>query len=138
MISESPPVLERTADSVYHLSHCLLTSLHVVGRARDLLISVPDHCPLQQLLLRYHCHPVSAYYDLIFPYMEMKIEVVWSHFKVFWLNKDDSTRHSDRKKKKEVDRRGGKTILKCGQEWTLPGLLGQLKTELHVGGKWLL
>ena len=79
---------------------------------------------------------VSAYYDLICPYMEMKIEVVWSHFKVFWLNKDDSTRQSDRKKKKEVDRRGGKTILKCGKEWTLPGLLGQLKTEL--GGKWLL
>ena len=31
--------------------------------------------------------------------------------------------------KKEVDRRrGGKTILKGGQEWTLPAQPGQLKT----------
>ena len=30
----------------------------------------------------------------------------------------------------EVDRRrGGKTILKIGQEWTLPAQLGQLKTR---------
>ena len=32
-------------------------------------------------------------------------------------------------KRKEADRRrGGKTISKSGQEWTLPALLGQLKT----------
>ena len=32
-------------------------------------------------------------------------------------------------KRKEVDRRrGGKTISKRGQEWTLPAQLGQLKT----------
>ena len=32
-------------------------------------------------------------------------------------------------KKKEADRRrGGKTISKSGQEWTLPAQLGQLKT----------
>ena len=34
-----------------------------------------------------------------------------------------------RKKEKEADRRrGGKTISKSGQEWTLPAQLGQLKT----------
>ena len=33
------------------------------------------------------------------------------------------------KRKKKADRRrGGKTISKCGQEWTLPAQLGQLKT----------
>ena len=32
------------------------------------------------------------------------------------------------KRKKEADRRGGKTISKCGKEWTLPAQLGQLKT----------
>ena len=33
------------------------------------------------------------------------------------------------KKEKEADRRrGGKTISKSGQEWTLPAQLGQLKT----------
>ena len=33
------------------------------------------------------------------------------------------------KKKKEADRRrGGKTISKSGQEWTLPAQLGPLKT----------
>ena len=34
-----------------------------------------------------------------------------------------------KEKEKEADRRkGGKTISKRGQEWTLPALLGQLKT----------
>ena len=28
----------------------------------------------------------------------------------------------------KTDRKGGKTISKCGQEWTLPAQLGQLKT----------
>ena len=40
------------------------------------------------------------------------------------------------KEQKEDRRRGGKTILKNGQEWTLPAQLGQLKTE--QGGKGLL
>ena len=32
-------------------------------------------------------------------------------------------------KGEEADRRrGGKTLSKCGQEWTLPAQLGQLKT----------
>ena len=40
-------------------------------------------------------------------------------------------------KKEEVDiRRGGKAILKSGQEWTLPAQQGQLKTR--QGGKALL
>ena len=37
------------------------------------------------------------------------------------------TGHSERKKKADR-RRGGKTISKSGQEWTLPAQLGQLKT----------
>ena len=50
-------------------------------------------------------------------------------FKVFWFSKDNPTGHSEREKKKEADRRrGGKTISKSGQEWTLPAQLGQLKT----------
>ena len=31
-------------------------------------------------------------------------------------------------KSKEADRKGGKTISKIGQEWTLSAQLGQLKT----------
>ena len=40
------------------------------------------------------------------------------------------------KEQKEDRRRGRKTILKNGQEWTLPAQLGQLKTG--QGGKGLL
>ena len=59
--------------------------------------------------------------------------MVWPHF---WFGKDNPRGHSERKKK-EVDRgRGGKTILKSGQGWTLPAQLGQLKTG--QGGKGLL
>ena len=55
--------------------------------------------------------------------------MVWPCLKVFWFSKDNPTGHSERKKKKEADRRrGGKTISKSGQEWTLPAQLGQLKT----------
>ena len=55
--------------------------------------------------------------------------MVWPCFKVFWFSKDNPTGHSERKKKKAEDiRRGGKTISKSGQEWTLPAELGQLKT----------
>ena len=64
-------------------------------------------------------------------------KMVWPCFKVFWFSKDNPTRHSERKKKKEADRRrGGKTISKSGQEWTLPAQLGQLKTGQN--GKGLL
>ena len=55
--------------------------------------------------------------------------MVWPCFKVFWFSKDNPTGHGERKKKKEADRRrGGKTISKSGQAWTLPAQLGQLKT----------
>ena len=53
--------------------------------------------------------------------------MVWPCFKVFWFSKDNPTRYSERKKKKEADRRRG-AISKNGQEWTLPAQLGQLKT----------
>ena len=50
--------------------------------------------------------------------------MVWSCLKVFWFSKDNLI-----EKEKEADRRrGGKTISKSGQEWTLPAQLGQLKT----------
>ena len=32
--------------------------------------------------------------------LEIEIEVVWSHLKVFWHSKDNSIGHSERKKKK--------------------------------------
>ena len=55
--------------------------------------------------------------------------MVWPCLKIFWFSKDNPTGHGEGKKKKEADRRrGGKTILKSGQEWTLPAQLGQLKT----------
>ena len=49
-------------------------------------------------------------------------------FKVFWSSKDNSTGHSERKKREADKRRGWKTISKSGQEWTLPAKLEQLKT----------
>ena len=55
--------------------------------------------------------------------------MVWPCLKVFWFSKDNPTGHSEKEKEKEADRkRGGKTISKSGQEWTLPAQLGQLKT----------
>ena len=61
--------------------------------------------------------------------------MVWLCFKVFWSSKDNPTGHNERKKEKETDRRrGGKTISKSGQEWTLPAQLGQLKTGLDEKG----
>ena len=50
--------------------------------------------------------------------------MVWPCFKVFWFSKDNLTGHSE-----EADRRrGGKTISKSGQAWTLLAQLGQLET----------
>ena len=54
--------------------------------------------------------------------------MVWPCLKVFWFSKDNSSGHSEREKKEADRRRGGKTISKSGQEWTLPAQLGQLKT----------
>ena len=63
------------------------------------------------------------------PGQETKAKMVWPCLKVLWFSRDNPTWHSERKKKKETDRRrGGKTISKSGQEWTLPAQLGQLKT----------
>ena len=53
--------------------------------------------------------------------------MVWPSLKVFWFSKDNSTGHSERKKRGR-QKKGGTTILKSGQEWTLPAQLGQLKT----------
>ena len=63
--------------------------------------------------------------------------MVWSCFNVFRFSKNNPTGHSERKKKKEADRRrDGKTISKSGQEWTLPAQLRQPKTAQD--GKGLL
>ena len=51
----------------------------------------------------------------------------------FWLLKTILQAHEN---KAQVDRRGGKTIIRRGQGWTLLALRGQLKTGL--GGKGLL
>ena len=40
--------------------------------------------------------------------------MVWPRPKVFWLSKDDHTGHRVKGKSEEVDRGGGKTILKKG------------------------
>ena len=53
--------------------------------------------------------------------------------KVFWLSKDSSTGHRERKKEEEVGRkRGETTIIKTGEEWTSLYHLGQLKTGQEV------
>ena len=71
------------------------------------------------------------------PGQETKAKMVWPCLKVFWFSKDNPTGQSERKKKKEADRkRGGKTISMSVQEWTLPAQLWQLKTG--QGGKGLL
>ena len=55
--------------------------------------------------------------------------MVWPSFNVFCFSKDNPIEHSEKKKEEEVDRRrGGKTILKSGQEWTFPAQQGRLKT----------
>ena len=64
--------------------------------------------------------------------LEMKTEVVWPCLKVSWFSKDNSTVHSEWKKKKwyTVDRRrSGKLISKSGQGWTLPAQQRQLKKD---------
>ena len=63
------------------------------------------------------------------PGQETETNMVWPCSKVFWFSKDSPTGHNERKKEKEADRRrGGKTISKSGQEWTLPAQLRQLRT----------
>ena len=55
--------------------------------------------------------------------------MVWPCLKVFWFSKDNPTGHNVKETEKEANRRrGGKTVSKSGQEWTLPAQLGQLKT----------
>ena len=39
-----------------------------------------------------------------------------------------------KEKKRQTEKRGGTTILKNGPEWTLPALLGQLKTRQDEKG----
>ena len=55
--------------------------------------------------------------------------MVWPRSKVFWLSKDNPTRHSERKKKKrQTDEEVGRLLIsKSGQEWNLLAQLGQLK-----------
>ena len=51
--------------------------------------------------------------------------LVWPYLRVLWFSENDSTGPS-----KKVDRRNGrKTLLKSGQEWTLPAQIGQLKNN---------
>ena len=57
------------------------------------------------------------------PGQETETKMVWPRLKVFWFNKRNFTGHSEK-----TDRKGGKTVSKFGQEWTLPAQLGQLKT----------
>ena len=46
-----------------------------------------------------------------------------------WLHQTElCLRHTMMKKKEADRRRGGNTISKSGQEWTLPAQLGRLKT----------
>ena len=52
--------------------------------------------------------------------------VVWPCLKVFWFSKINFTGEIERKKNK-IDIRGGKTISKSKQGWTLQTQLGQDK-----------
>ena len=54
--------------------------------------------------------------------------MVWSCLNVLSFSKDNPTGHS--KKEIQADRRrGGETISKIGQGWTLPAQLGQMRSE---------
>ena len=60
----------------------------------------------------------------------MATKVAWPRPKVYSFSKDNPTGHREREKEKETDsKRGGKTISKSGQEWTLAAQLGQLKQD---------
>ena len=55
--------------------------------------------------------------------------MVWSRFKVFCFSKDNSTGHSERKKKKRMrDEEAGRAYQRVDRKCTLPAKLGQLKT----------
>ena len=71
-----------------------------------------------------------------YPGQETEAKMVWPCFKVFWFSKDKRAGHSERKMKKADRRRGGKTISKSGQQWTLPAHIGELK--IGQDGKGLL
>ena len=58
------------------------------------------------------------------PGQETETKMVWPHLKVFWFSKDKILQGTVKGQRK---RRGGKTISKNGQEWTLPAQLGRLK-----------
>ena len=53
--------------------------------------------------------------------------MVWPRFKVLWFSKENPTRHSGRKKKKQA-KEEMERLSKSGQEWTSPAKLGRLKT----------
>ena len=80
---------------------------------------------------------IGEYDEFLTLVTKRKLRWFWPCLKVFWFSKDNPTGHSERKKIKETDRRrGGETISKSGQEWTLPAQLRQLKTSQN--GKGLL
>ena len=55
----------------------------------------------------------------------------WPYLKLFWLGKDDSTGQHERKRRKDRQKKRGKTIiLRSGRGLTLITQLGQLKTGL--------
>ena len=58
--------------------------------------------------------------------------MVWPRFKVFQFSKDNLQGSVKGKRR----RRGGKTISKSGQEWTLPAQVGWLKTGQSGKGLW--
>ena len=67
---------------------------------------------------------IGEHDELLALVKKRKLKMVRPRLQVFWFNKDNLTGHSEKK-----DRKGGKTISKCGQEWTLPAQLGQLKQD---------
>ena len=94
---------------------------------RLLNISYKDHVTNEEVCKK--IQTAIGEYETPDPGQEAEAKVVWPCFKVFRSSKDNPTGLSERKKEKEAARRrGGKTISKSGQEWTLPAQLGQLKT----------
>ena len=81
---------------------------------RLLNISYKDHVTNEEVRRKIQA-AIGEYDELLTLVKKRKLRWFWPCLNVFWFSKDNPTGHSERKKKKEADRRrGGKTISKSG------------------------
>ena len=73
------------------------------------LLNISDKNHVTNEDVRWKIQASSGEYDE----HQTETKVAWPRLKVFWLSKDAPVGHRER----ENRRRGGKTIIKSGQEW---------------------